>query len=96
MQSLLHVRCIRSAFLSLGLLTLASSGIAQVPERSAAQDPNAASKPSQAELKEWRSKKLAQPVFKNAAWRTDFDAAKAEAKKGHKLILAYFTRSYAP
>lgn len=42
-----------------------------------------------------RDEKLAKPVFQNAAWRTDYDAARAEAQKDGKLILTYFTRSYA-
>lgn len=90
MHSFLRVRCIGSAFLSLGLM--ANVGVAQAPEH---QAPDAA-QPTQAELKEWRSKKLARPVFQNAAWRTDFDAAKAEAKQAHKLMFVYFTRTYAP
>lgn len=33
--------------------------------------------------------------FKDGSWVTDFDAAKAEAKKTGKPIFAYFTRTYA-
>ncbi|MFT4842744.1 MAG: hypothetical protein ACI8UD_001945 [Planctomycetota bacterium] len=33
--------------------------------------------------------------FKDSSWVTDFDAAKAEAKKTGKPIFAYFTRTYA-
>lgn len=54
-----------------------------------------ANPPSQAELTTRRTEKLAKPVFKNAAWVTDYDAAKAQAKKEGKLLLAYFTRSYS-
>jgi hypothetical protein len=39
--------------------------------------------------------KLASPFLKKAAWNTDFDAAKAEAKKSNKLLFVYFSRSYA-
>lgn len=37
---------------------------------------------------------LARPWFKNASWRTDFDAARAESKKTGKLVFAYFTRPH--
>lgn len=50
---------------------------------------------NQDKLIQQREEKLAKPVFQNAAWRTDYDAARAEAKKDGKLILTYFTRSYA-
>jgi hypothetical protein len=54
------------------------------------QDPK-----TQTELIVLRKAKLAKPVFENAAWRTDFDAARKAAKASGKLLLAYFTRSYA-
>ena len=47
-------------------------------------------------LKAKREKKLAKEVFKNAPWATDYDAARKQAKKEGKLIVAYFTRSYSP
>jgi len=98
MHSFHAVRCIGSASLTLTLtmavLAFAAASSAQAPERPASHDE--AAQPSQDELKVLRSQKLARPVFKNAAWRTDFDAAKAEAKKDHKLVLVYFTRSYSP
>src|SRR5262245_51408849 len=50
---------------------------------------------SQDELKAQRTEKLAKEVFKQAPWTFDYDAARAEAKKTGKPILAYFTRSYA-
>ncbi len=50
----------------------------------------------QERLRAQRSEKLAKPVFKNAAWRLDYDAARREAEADGKLILTYFTRSYAP
>lgn len=40
--------------------------------------------------------KLQKEFVKNAAWTTDFDAAKAKATEGGKLIFGYFTRSYTP
>ena len=51
--------------------------------------------PSQEDLVQRRTAKLAKPVFQSAAWLTDFDAAKQQAKEQQKLILTYFTRSYA-
>ncbi|GAB4148657.1 MAG: hypothetical protein Fur0037_16980 [Planctomycetota bacterium] len=50
---------------------------------------------SQEELRKRRAEKLAKPVFAKAAWRTDYDAARKEARETGKLILVYFTRSYA-
>jgi len=40
--------------------------------------------------------KLAKPFAKNAAWVTDYDAARAAAKKSNRVLFAYFTRSYRP
>lgn len=81
------------------LLAVAAGARSQEPSKTA---PAATIKPapppqqkSQDELKELRAHKLAKDVFKNATWRTDFDQAKAEAKKDGKLLLVYFTRSYA-
>jgi hypothetical protein len=51
-----------------------------------AQDPN------QAKL----DKKLAKDFVKTIEWVQDYDVAKKSAATGEKLILAYFTRSYAP
>ncbi len=51
--------------------------------------------PSQEDLKQKRSEKLAKDVFKKAPWLTDFDAAREQAKKEGKLLFTYFTRSYA-
>ncbi len=50
---------------------------------------------TQQELKQKRTDKLQKPVFQNAAWRLDYDAAREEARKDGKLLLVYFTRSYA-
>ena len=41
-------------------------------------------------------KKLAKNFIKNAAWEQDYAKAKKTAADGEKLILAYFTRSFAP
>lgn len=43
-----------------------------------------------------RDKKLSSPFLKCAKWTTRWDEARAAAKDSGKLILAYFTRSYAP
>jgi hypothetical protein len=42
-----------------------------------------------------RTEKLAKEVFTKAAWFTDYDKARAEAKKSGKLLFTYLTRSYA-
>src|SRR5262245_60187347 len=47
------------------------------------------------ELQKRRAAKLGKPVFQNAAWVLDYDAARKAAKDSGKLVLAYFTRSYA-
>ncbi len=47
-------------------------------------------------LEEKRDKKLAEEFLKKAPWITDYDKARAEAKKTGKPVFAYFTRSYSP
>ena len=47
------------------------------------------------DLEALRRLKLEKPVFKMAPWCTDFDEARALASAQGKLMLAYFTRSYA-
>jgi hypothetical protein len=47
-------------------------------------------------LEEKRDKKLASEFLKKAAWTTDYDKAREDAKKGGKPIFGYFTRSYSP
>ena len=42
-----------------------------------------------------RDAKLQEPFLKKSAWLTDYDQARAEAKKSGKPIFGYFTRSYA-
>ena len=51
-----------------------------------AQDPN------QAKL----DKKLAKEFVKKIEWVQDYDVAKQRAGESGKLVLAYFTRSFAP
>ena len=55
-----------------------------------------AAQKSQEELKALRAEKLASSFLGNASWITDYDKARAEAKKSKKVIFAYFTRSYSP
>ena len=50
----------------------------------------------QAALIAKRAKKLKSAFLTKNAWFTDFDKARAEAKKTNRTIFAYFTRSYAP
>lgn len=57
--------------------------------------PATAQQDRQARMKDKLSKKLAEAWVKKANWITDYDKARAEAKKSGKLIFAYFTRSYA-
>ncbi len=40
--------------------------------------------------------KLKQPFLAKAAWLTDYDKAREEAKKTGKPIFTYFTRSFTP
>ncbi len=47
-------------------------------------------------LEEKRDQKLASAFMKKAPWLSDYDAARAEAKKSGKAIFGYFTRSYSP
>ncbi len=86
----------------LAVAMLAGTGTAQqdpkpsVPATKLTAPTTPTQPPVQDEVKKLRAEKLAKPVFKQAAWRTDYDQARAEAKKDGKLILVYFTRSYAP
>lgn len=57
-----------------------------------AQDPAS----GDAELRARLKKKLASEFLTKANWFTDFDRAKAEAKKTGKILFGYFTRSYLP
>ncbi len=47
------------------------------------------------DLVQMRNKKLQEPFLKKADWITDYDKALGESKQSGKLILAFFTRSYA-
>jgi len=47
-------------------------------------------------LQDKLDKKLAKDFIKKVDWEQDYAAAKKNAAAGNKLILAYFTRSYAP
>lgn len=71
------------------LHVLALSGLLLTP--AAAQ-----AKGDQQALAAKRDKKLAATFLKRAAWHKDFAAARAAAAEKGQLILAYFTRSYAP
>lgn len=52
---------------------------------------------AQAQSNEERlQEKLKEPFVSNAQWVTDYAQAMELAKKENKVILAYFTRSYAP
>lgn len=52
--------------------------------------------PQQDAFKKQYQDKLGKPFFKKASWITDYDTARAEAKKSSKIIFTYFSRSYAP
>ena len=47
-------------------------------------------------LIEKRATKLNSAFLEKNAWFTDFDKARAAAKKTKRTMLAYFTRSYSP
>lgn len=49
-----------------------------------------------AELQRKLEAKLGEAWIRNAGWITDFDQAKAEAKRRGTQIFGYFTRSYLP
>lgn len=57
--------------------------------------PAPAQGPGQEELKRRRAAKLAKEVFQKAPWTLDYDQARELARKEGKLLLVYFTRSYA-
>lgn len=87
--------------LYLALPALATFALAQEPAKPTrpAQPlrpaPAAAKAPDQAQLKKQRDEKLAKEFLKLADWQTDFAKARAQAKQDDKLILTYFSRSYA-
>ena len=51
---------------------------------------------AQSDLVAKKEAKLKKAFVQNAAWFTDYDKARAEAKKTKKVIFTYFTRSYSP
>lgn len=50
---------------------------------------------AQGDFEQKLKKKLDSAWIKDPKWITDYDEAKAEAKKTGKVIFGYFTRSYA-
>jgi hypothetical protein len=46
-------------------------------------------------LKKKHDDLVAEAWVKEGGWVVDYDAAREQAKKGGKLLCAYFTRSYA-
>ena len=62
----------------------------------AALIPTLSAQRSQPEMLEQRSKKLAKPFVTSEPWMLEYDEARAYAKKQDKILLTYFTRSYAP
>ncbi len=51
---------------------------------------------AQKDLVAKKEAKLKKEFFTKAPWFTDYDKARAEAKKSKKVIFTYFTRSYSP
>ncbi len=49
---------------------------------------------TQDDLMKLRDKKLAKPFIKFGNWMTDYDFARARAKKEGKVLFVYFTASY--
>ena len=49
-----------------------------------------------AELREKYDKKLQKEFVSKIGWANSLEEARATAKKEGKLVLGYFTRSYAP
>ena len=52
--------------------------------------------PARAGVRESLEKKLAKEFIRKAGWQQNYGAAKNKALADGKLILAYFTRSFAP
>ena len=51
---------------------------------------------TQEDLAKRRDAKLQSEFLQDSNWTTDYDVARGMSAKSGKLILAYFTRSYAP
>lgn len=82
-----------------GVLAVALAGLvlaaAAIPA-AALQDPAADKKAkAQADLKSKLDAKVKEAWVGDAGWITDYDKAREKAKGEKKLIVAYFTRSYA-
>lgn len=58
--------------------------------------PAAAQDDQQAEFQAKYEEKLKKDFVAHGGWITDYDEARALAKKENKLIFVYFTRSYSP
>lgn len=94
-----------SLFATLALPILAAPLAAQDAAATKPANPSAArliaapsaqaQEPSQEDLRARFGEKLGKPFLRAAAWTTDYDAARARATVEKKLIVAYFTRSYA-
>ena len=72
------------------------STVEAIAQSRPAQSRPAQSRPAQSRLERLRDKKLELPFLEKANWITDYDKARAIAKKEKKLIFTYFTRSFAP
>ena len=51
---------------------------------------------AQGDLVAKKEAKLKKAFLQNATWYTDYDKARAAAKKSNKVLFTYFTRSYSP
>jgi len=51
---------------------------------------------AQPDLEERLDRKLAEPWLSAQPWFTDYDEARARAAESGRVILAFFTKSYAP
>ena len=51
---------------------------------------------SQEQFKSRLEEKLSHKFIEYGGWMTDYDAARARAKKEGKVLFVYFSRSYAP
>jgi hypothetical protein len=51
--------------------------------------------PTREQLQDRHAKLVAEDWFVDGGWTEDFEAAKARAREGDELIVAYFSRSYA-
>lgn len=70
-------------------LTSAALGLATLVPAAGAQDDTA-------ELRDKYAEKQKKEFVGKVPWARTFDEARATAKKQGKLVLGYFTRSYAP